>query len=288
LAGSAGVSGTNDGTNFSAQFNRPIGLTVDTHSNIFVADAYNSTIRRVSPSGTNWVVTTIAGLAGHSGNVNGTNNGARLSQPDGIARDAAGNLYVADQYVPAIRKITPMGTNWVVTTIAGGIGGNGDGTNGDAQFSSPWGITTDSQGILYVADNFVNTIRKLTPMGTNWVVTTIGGFAGVNQFADGTNSQARFFTPSGITADPRGNLFVADEGNNIIRLGQSLAGTLQIFPAPNRQALLYWPSWSTNALQTTWALTNSAWTNVSGTVQQGASFVSTNSTTNAAAFFRLH
>jgi len=293
IAGTAGVSGTNDGTNFTARFSMPWGIAADSRSNVFVVDQYNYTIRKVSPNGTNWVVTTIAGAPGSSGTADGTNNVARFGQPYGITRGPGGQLYVADGGDYAIREIVPEGTNWVVTTIAGGSFGEVDGTNRNAEFYVPAGISQDANGNLYVSETG-NLIRKLTLQGTNWVVTTIGGQTALDYYpfyADGTNSKARFYDPYGMAADPRGNLFIADTANDVIRLGQSLTLQLQIYPvtpATNHQAALYWQAWSTNVLQTTSVITNTVWTNLTGAVWQGASFVSTNGTTNRAAFFRLH
>ena len=228
IAGAAGIYGFADGTNRVAQFHWPEGITVDTNGNLYLVDNYEMTIRKVAPVGTNWVVTTIAGTAGNNGSANGTNGVAQFYEPASITMDGLGSLYVADGGNNTIRKVTPVGTNWVVSTIAGtaGIGGGADGTNGSAQFNYPSGITVDANGNLYVADSGNNTIRKVTPMGTNWVVTTIAGTNGNNgnHSADGTNSVARFYGPSGITMDTLGNLYVADSGNNTIRKVTS-AGT---------------------------------------------------------------
>jgi len=226
IAGTAGIYGFADGTNRTAQFHWPEGITVDTNGNLYVVDTYEMTVRKVAPVGTNWVVTTIAGTAGSTGSADGTNGAARFNEPVGIAVDVLGQLYVADYGFNTIRKITPAGTNWVVSTIAGttGNGGSDDGTNGSALFNSPSGITVDAYGNLYVADSGNDTIRKLTPVGTNWVVTTTAGMALNFGSADGTNSVARFYGPSGITVDTLGNLYVADSGNNTIRKVTS-AGT---------------------------------------------------------------
>ena len=112
LAGTAGQSGSMDGTGFAARFAAPRALTVDTAGNVFVADTDNHAIRKITPAG---VVTTFAGHAGAAGATNGTGGAARFSEPRGIAVDAAGNVYVADTGNQAIRQITPDG---VVTTVA--------------------------------------------------------------------------------------------------------------------------------------------------------------------------
>ena len=128
--------------------------------------------------------------------------------------DSADNLYVTDYGNDTIRKMTPVGTNWVVTTIAGSPRsyGSADGTNGAAQFYLYYtsGIAVDTNGNLYVADQRNDTIRKIRPVGTNWVVTTIAGSAGISGSADSTNNAARFYYPAGVAVDTYGNLYVSD------------------------------------------------------------------------------
>ena len=219
IAGTAGNNAAADGTNSSALFYWPEGITVGTNGNLYVVDNFENTVRQVAPAGTNWVVTTIAGTAGDSGGGDGTNQAAQFYEPTSIAIDGRGSLYVADGGNNIIRMITPAGTNWVVSTIAGtaGSGGGNDGTNGGAQFNYPSGITVDTNGSLYVADLYNDTIRKVAPVGTNWVVTTIAGSASNPGSNDGTNGAARFYEPSGIAIDRAGNLFVTDTYYSIIR-----------------------------------------------------------------------
>src|SRR5205823_1347511 len=142
----------------------------------YVADD-NHTIRKVTPDG---VVSTLAGLAGSAGRADGTNGAARFNFPFGVALDRAGNVYVADQGNSTIRKVAPVGTNWVVTTLAGLAANSGrvDGTGSDARFNTPWDVTVDSAGNIYVADGGNQMIRKATPVGTDWVVTTLAGLGG--------------------------------------------------------------------------------------------------------------
>ena len=219
IAGLAGTSGNADGTNDEARFYFPGGIAVDSNGILYAADILNHTIRKLTPAGTNWVVTTIAGLAGNPGSSDGTNSGARFDHPNGVTVDQAGNDFVADHYNHTIRKLIPSGTNWIVSTIAGLAltHGSVDGTNSEARFWSPTGIAVDTNGHLYVADTLNFTVRQIVQSGANWVVTTIAGLALNYGPADGTNSDAQFDFPYGITADRSGRLYVADFGNNAIR-----------------------------------------------------------------------
>src|SRR5262249_18888223 len=155
--------------------------------------------------------TTIAGLASNYGSADGTNSTARFSASGcTVAADTNGNVYVADTGNFTIRKITPVGTNWAGTTIAGlaGHAGSADGTNSDARFALSR-IAAGTDGNLYVADGGNGTIRKVTPIGTNWVVTTIAGLAGSIGDIDGTNSSATFGEPTGIAVDAAGSVYVS-------------------------------------------------------------------------------
>jgi hypothetical protein len=218
-AGSAIEPGDNDGTNSTAQFTAPTGLAQDSARNIYVMDG--NALRRISPLGTNWVVSTLAGSVLNHGSTDQTNLLARFDDPLGVAVDSLSNVFVADTLNHAIRKVTPLGTNWVVTTIAGVAGrfnaGWLDGTNSNAKFAYPDGIAVDFAQNLYVADAWSNVIRKITPSGTNWVVSTIAGQPGVAGSSNGSNSVAHFNSPIAIAIDSTGALYVGDFGNNTIR-----------------------------------------------------------------------
>ncbi len=221
LAGVAGVTGSADGAGTNALFNNPFGLSVDSAGNLFVADSGNNTIREISPQGTNWVVTTLAGSPAHSGSADGTNALARFNAPRDVAVTVAGILYVTDRGNSTVREITHMGTNWVVTTIAGLAGQKTtlDGTNSDARFSAPDGIAWNGAGNVYVTDTTDDVIRQLTPFGTNWVVNTIGGSAGVEGSTNGVGTNALFHYPDNIKMDVSGRLYIADRDNYLIRRG---------------------------------------------------------------------
>jgi hypothetical protein len=223
----AGGRGSAIGAAASAQFSDPSGVAVDSATNIFVADSYNNVIRLIvaDATGTNWTVKSMAGLPGAAGRSNGTNTSARFNNPTGIAVDGATNVYVADTGNHSIRRLQPDAThtNWIVTTIAGataGTPGFADGTNNTARFNGPTGIALDSAGNLWVADTVNHTIRKLTPdaTGTNWAVTTFAGAAGAPGSADGAGNLARFSNPNSVALDAANNLYVADGGNNAIRM----------------------------------------------------------------------
>ena len=237
------MSGSTDGTTNEALFHWPAGVAVDGAGNVYVADAGNHTIREITPAG---MVSVIAGLAGSYGTADGMNSDARFHTPVGITRDNGGSLFVTDYANQTVRKLTRVGTDWVVSTVAGsaGIRGSADGTNNAASFAYPQGIAVDGAGSLYVADSDNNTIRKITPLGTDWVVTTLGQPAGsAPGTADGTGGRAEFDYPRGIAVDRSGYLYVADTDNNTIRKGipaSSAPPRLDLLMAGD-QVILSWP-----------------------------------------------
>lgn len=158
----------------------------------------------------NGTVTTFAGSI-TAGNANGTGTGATFNNPQGVAVDAAGNVYVADSFNNLIRKITPAGE---VTTIGGdGTAGYQDGPAASSEFYAPQGLAVDAQGNVFVADYGNNVIRKITPDGT---VSTFAGNTTAG-YVDGVGSVVEFNNPAGICFDKQGNLIVADHNNNMIR-----------------------------------------------------------------------
>jgi len=201
-----------DGKGSAARFNLPSGIAIDRAGNLYVADHGNNRIRKVTPKGD---VSTLAGSL--EGFADGHGSNARFCSPHGIAIDAADNLYVTDMINHCIRKVTLKGK---VSTLAGSGKrkyGFADGVRQNARFACPEGIAIDAAGNLYVTDMINHCIRKVTPRGE---VSTLAGRANKKckgGFADGRGSAARFNSPSGITIDAVGNLYVADSDNYRIR-----------------------------------------------------------------------
>ena len=157
FAGQPTFWGGADGQGTNALFNAPCGLAFDAHGNLFVSDANNHTIRKITPGG---FVTTFAGAAGLDGSADGSGGGARFCHPAELAFDRWGNLLVADSFNETLREIS---TNGVVSTIAGvaGVSGGADGVNGQGRFFNPYGLAFDAQGALLVADTYNELIREV-------------------------------------------------------------------------------------------------------------------------------
>lgn len=232
-------SGSSDGQGTSARFFWPVGMAIDGSGNLYVADQINSLIRKISPDG--WV-STFAG-SGLSTSTDGQGTNASFSGPQGVAVDDLGNVYVADSGNNLIRKITPAG---LVSTLAGSTTqGFTDGQGTAARFSKPTGITIDADNNLYVADFSNNKIRKITATG---MVSTLAG-SGFLGNTDGQGTSASFNNPSGVVADAKGNIYVADYENNMIRkitpagIVTTLAGTTERGSTDGNgaSARFYWP-----------------------------------------------
>ena len=191
----------------------PAGVAVDAAGNLFIADRNNNRIRKV---GTNGIITTAAGngIGGYSGDGGAATN-AELNFPPGVAVDATGNLFIADEGNYRIRKV---GSDGLITTIAGNgtYGYSGDGSMAtNAELSYPYGVAVDAIGNLFIADFYNNRIRKV---GSDGLITTIAGNGTYGYSGDGstaTNAELRY--PCDVAVDTAGNLFIADNYNNRIR-----------------------------------------------------------------------
>lgn len=193
FAGSS--AGNFDASGETAQFNLPEGAAIDAVGNLYVADAGNGSIRKITPLR---AVTTLA---------------TAMGTVAGVAVDSVGNIFVASSTHHKIYRITPTGTK---TTYAGsGNVGMADGDSTDAEFNAPAGLAFDRSGNLYVADKGNNVIRRISQ--SRFVELVTGSATGAAGFANGTGTTARFESPSGIAREPAGSFIVADAGNNAIR-----------------------------------------------------------------------
>lgn len=230
----SGFSG-DGGPATSAQLNSPWGLALDVSGNLYITDAGNRVIRKVSTTGTISTIAGIPGSFGYSGD-GGPATSALLGAPAGIAIDAAGNVFFADPGMHVVRKIA---VNGIITTVAGtgGTGGfSGDGgTATAAHLHTPWDVCVDASGNLYIADKDNHVIRKVNGSG---IITTVAGTAGVNGFSgDGSSAvTAKLDNPQSVSVDASGNLYISDYGNNRIRKVNS-TGTISTI-AGNGQVLV--------------------------------------------------
>jgi sugar lactone lactonase YvrE len=219
VVGNGGAGYTGDGilaTN--ASLFGPRGVAVDASGNLFIADSGDNRIRKVD---TNGIITTVAGNGygagsweggGYSGD-GGIATNAELNYPEGVAVDASGNLFIVDN-----QRIRKVGTNGIITTVAGngtnGYSGDG-GAATNAEFSFPSGVSVDNTGNLFIVDLNNSVIRKFN---TNGITSTVAG-NGTNGYSGdgGAAIGAKLYWPSGGAVDASGNLFIADTQNQRIR-----------------------------------------------------------------------
>lgn len=218
LAGATdGSSGFLDGTGTAARFSRPAGIAADPNGNaLYVGDYYNNAIRKLTRSGSQWNVTTLA--VG--------NPPLCCTNTAGVALDPSGTIYLTHLYYSsAVYQLTYAGA-WNETLYAGGIAGFTDGSLGTAQFTTPYGVAFDGSGNMYVADTGNYAVRKITfPGGVGTVATIAAGGSG---YLDGPGASARFNSPVSITVDPAGNVFVADDANDAIRMLAPAGGSYTV------------------------------------------------------------
>lgn len=206
----AGASwGYQDGPAATAKFDGPCAVVAAADGSVYVSDWSYGTIRKISGG----QVTTFAGAHLIQGNTNGDRVLATFYECDALVVDGSFNIYVADAYNYAIRKIQ-FGQ---VSTLAGGTQGSTDGSGSAAKFGTLFtaNLGVDASGNLYVGDSGGHTIRKVTPAG---VVTTLAGTGGVAGAVNGTGAAARFNNPHGTAVDGDGSVFVADTDNHVIRM----------------------------------------------------------------------
>ncbi len=215
FAGTGVTNATGDGgAAVSAAISDATGLAFDRAGNLYIADAGNRRIRKITPGG---VISTFAGtgIQGFDGD-GGAATSARLNRPTSITFDLAGNMFIADSSNHRIRRVSTSGT---ITTIAGNgrdafAGDGGAATN--ASLSFPLGVAVDGSGNVYIADAGNNRIRRINTSG---VISTVAG-NGAGRFAgdDGQAATASINIPSDVALDAAGTLYIADSGNNRVRV----------------------------------------------------------------------
>jgi uncharacterized protein (TIGR03437 family) len=245
--GSAGFAG-DGGAATAAQLKFPAGVVFDAAGNLYIADSFNSRIRKVDTSGN---ISTIAGTGdfGYFGDTNAATK-AGMNRPYSLAIDKSGNIYIADAYNDAVRKITV--SNGVMSTFAGnsqqGLGGDGGAASG-ALLDTPTGLVFDAAGNLYIVDTGNDRIRKV---GTDGNISTFAGSGNTAFSGDGgPAASAGLNAPQGIAIDNAGNLFIADTFNHRVRkitpdgsistVAGNGNGTEAGDGGPATQASLYYP-----------------------------------------------
>ena len=244
--GTAGFAG-DGGPATAANLKFPAGIIFDSSGNLYIGDTANSRVRKMDTSGN---ISTFAGT-GDFGDFGDTNvaTKAGLNRPYALAIDKAGNMYIADTYNDAIRKVAA--STGIISTIAGtmqGFGGDGGGATG-ALFDTPTAVVLDAAGNLYIADTNNHRIRKVGLDGN------ISSFAGTGNAAStgdgGPASNAALHSPEGLAIDKAGNIYVADTAGHRVRK-IALDGTITTVAGngsggfggdggPATQANLYYP-----------------------------------------------
>lgn len=250
LAGAAPFGWVN-GLGQAARFTAPTGVAVNAAGDLFVADTYSYTVRKIDPSGT---VTTLAGNPGVYGDANGMGSAAEFDNPHSVAVDANGNVFVGE--IADIRKVAPDGS---VTAFAGlpGAPGLADGVGPAARFNYPGRMAFDNNGNLWVCDTDNGVVRRITPLGAvttvpipwpescsptgicfdaqqnvyiadseNEVIykyapggplTILAGQYGISGYTDGPGAGALFDQPTDLGTDQAGFIYVADANNEVVR-----------------------------------------------------------------------
>jgi sugar lactone lactonase YvrE len=208
----------------NAMLSYPDGIAVDTSGNLYIADSVNNRIRKVTAS--TGIITTVAGngTAGYSGD-GGQATSAMLDEPQGVAVDTSGNLYIVDTLNYRIRKVAA--STGVISTVAGdGIEGySGDGQQATTVEIHPTGLAVDLSANLYIADSGNDRIRKVT--ASTGIITTVAGNGTAGYSGDGGQAtSAEINDPQNVAVDEVGNLYIADNSNYRIRKVMAFTGNI--------------------------------------------------------------
>jgi sugar lactone lactonase YvrE len=224
-----------------AQISYPAGITVDKKGNVYFSDFGNAVIRKINA--VTGIITTVAGngLSGFTGD-GGPATSAKLLEPSGIAVDAAGNLYIADEGNNRIRRVSAS-TGTITTVCGNGTAGyTGDGSlASSAELNAPQDIFVDAANNLFITDLNNNVIRKID--GTTGKINTVAGDGTTGYSGDGDlATTAKMRAPEGLCLSATGDIFIADQGNNVIRKVSGPVSVVQlkkiqfeIFPNPSKE-----------------------------------------------------
>ncbi|HTA84565.1 MAG TPA: SMP-30/gluconolactonase/LRE family protein [Bacteroidia bacterium] len=241
--GTKGYAGDNAAAT-AAKLNNPSGVAaLDVAGNLYIADQDNNRVRMVSAGGT---ITTVAGNGsyGYSGD-NAAATAAELAVPMGVALDASGNLYIADNSNSRIRKVSTGGT---ITTVAGNGTAGMAGDNGAAtaaKLNYPEGVAVDKSGNIYIADFSNSRVRMVNTAGTISTIAGDGSFGFTGDNGPAANAELNY--PAAVTADLNGNIYLADLDNERVRELTIVSGinevslansSVKISPNPNNGAFI--------------------------------------------------
>jgi len=190
----------------------PNGVAASAAGDLYIADAHNDVVEKVTPAG---ILSIIAGVSGQAGAPTpGPATSSDLGDPTAVAVDGAGNLYIADSGDDVVEKVTPDGTLSVVAGVPGALGAPTPGPAASSDLANPSGVTVDGAGNLYIADPDNDVVEKVTPGGVLSVAAGVPAQFGAP--TPGPAASSDLANPSGVTVDGAGNLYIADPDNDVV------------------------------------------------------------------------